>query len=116
MKSFKPTYMPPGKTVQQVREEIVHALKAAAPSYGVFDAAMLGRFVGGNAQSPAARAVAPLNNIPNISERAVPQFLLRGTVDPLIPEAAVQAYADALKAAGQRAETCLKSGRASRAT
>jgi acetyl esterase/lipase len=101
---FKPTYMPPGKTVQQVREEIVHALKAAAPSYGVFDAAMLGRFVGGNAQSPAARAVAPLNNIPNISERAVPQFLLRGTVDPLIPEAAVQAYADALKAAGQRAE------------
>ncbi len=34
----------------------------------------------------------------------MPQFLLRGTVDPLIQNSAVQSYADALMAAGQTVE------------
>ena len=105
---FKPTYLPPGKTTDQVRTEIVQAIKAAAPSYGVFSSAALGRSAGRggtNSQSLAAiKAIAPQDNIPNIKNRAVPQFLLRGTVDPLIRNGDVQSYADALKAAGQRVE------------
>ena len=39
-----------------------------------------------------------------MKERAAPQFLTRGTADPVIQDAGVRAYADALKAAGQRVE------------
>jgi acetyl esterase/lipase len=99
---FKPTYLPKGKSIEQVRKEVVSALKAAAPSYGVFSEQALGRNAG--SQGEALKAVAPQSSIPNVKDRAVPQFLLRGTVDTLIQDAAVQSYADALKAAGQRAE------------
>jgi acetyl esterase len=99
---FKPTYLPKGKSTDQARKEVVSALKAAAPSYGVFSEQALARNAG--SQGEALKAIAPQSNIPNIKERAVPQFLLRGTVDTLIQDAAVQSYADALKAAGQRAE------------
>lgn len=102
---FKPTYMPQGKSVDQVRKEITQAIKVAAPSYGVFAGAMLGGGRRGGDQPEAAlKAVSPMDHIPNIKERAVPQFLLRGTADPLIQHSAVQAYADALKAAGQTVE------------
>ena len=33
---FMPTYIPKGKTVTQVRDELTNAIKAVAPSYGVF--------------------------------------------------------------------------------
>ena len=102
---FKPTYMPPGKSADQVRKEITQAIKVAAPSYGVFSGAMLGGAQRGVEQPEAAlKAVAPMDHIPNIKERAVPQLLLRGTVDPVIQNSAVQAYADALKVAGQTVE------------
>ena len=105
---FMPSYVPVGKTVAQVRSEIVHALKAAAPSYGVFSSADLAawsRRGGTGGQSEAAiKAIAPQDNIPDIKDRAVPQFFLRGTVDPLIRNRTVQAYADALMAAGQTVE------------
>jgi acetyl esterase/lipase len=103
---FKPSYMPPSKTIEQVRNEIAHAIKVAAPSYGVFGGRMLqlGKSADGGPSEAAAKAVAPLDNIPNIKERAVPQYLLRGTADFLIQNAAVQTYADALKAAGQTVE------------
>ena len=63
-------------------------------------------------ESPASSALAwtpgvvggTHTNIPNSKERAVPQFLLRGTTDTVIQNAEVQNYTDALKAAGQRAE------------
>jgi acetyl esterase len=105
---FKPTYMPAGKTAAQVRAEILQAIKVAAPSYGVFSSSALGgwsRRGGDTGQSEAAiKAISPQDNIPNIKDRAVPQFLLRGTVDPLIQNSAVQSYADALMAAGQTVE------------
>ena len=49
-------------------------------------------------------AIAPLSNIPNASDRAVPQYFLRGTLDPLIKDDAVKTYVDALVKAGQRVE------------
>ena len=41
---------------------------------------------------------------PPATERSVPQFLTRGTRDPLIPDAGVKEFADALVKAGQRVE------------
>jgi len=38
------------------------------------------------------------------SERAVSQYFLRGTLDPLIKDDAVKTYVDALVKAGQRVE------------
>jgi dienelactone hydrolase len=37
---FKPTYIPAGKTVANVRQELMSAIQAAAPSYGVFGVQM----------------------------------------------------------------------------
>jgi acetyl esterase/lipase len=102
---FMPSYIPKNKTVEQVRSEMMSAIKAAAPSYGVFAGSLLNNYT----DDPAANdtwkdAIAPLSNIPNASDRAVPQYLLRGTNDPLIKDDAVKAYVDALVKAGQRVE------------
>ena len=102
---FKPTYLPAGKSIDRVREEITQAIKVAAPSYGVFSSTMLMKGTRDTNQPLAAiKACAPLNHIPNVRERAVPQLLLRGKLDLLITDSEVQTYADALKAAGQTVE------------
>jgi acetyl esterase len=100
---YKPTYMPKGKTIEQVRKEITAAIKVAAPSYGVFGGDLLKNFASGLSDA-GLKAVSPMDNISNIKERAVPQLLLRGTADMLITDATVQSYTDALKAAGQTVE------------
>jgi acetyl esterase len=102
---FMPTYMPKGKTIERVRAEISSAIKAAAPSYGVFNATQLSSY----SDNPAADAtwkdaVAPLSHIPKASERSVPQYLIRGTRDPLISNAAVTEFVDALVKQGHRVE------------
>jgi len=79
------------------------AIKAAAPSYGVFAAQIMARVLRGEPEV-VVKAVSPQGHIPNGRERAVPQYLLRGTEDPLVGQADVQAFADALKAAGQTME------------
>ncbi|MFC1781065.1 alpha/beta hydrolase fold domain-containing protein [Planctomycetota bacterium] len=106
---YKPTYMPQGKSVEQVREELKAAIQVAAPSYGVFSSNMLTRFAGDGSEE-SIKAIAPIDNIPNIEERQVPQFLSRGTNDGLITDEAVKSYADALEAAGQRIEYVLVEG------
>lgn len=102
---FLPSYMPKGKTVDQVRNEMMVAIKAAAPSYGVFDANRLNTY----SEDPKADAswkegVAPLSNIPQADIRAIPQYFTRGTRDQLIKDEDVKEYVDALVKAGQRAE------------
>jgi acetyl esterase/lipase len=102
---FMPSYLPKNKTVEQVRTEMMTAIKAAAPSYGVFSATQLNPY----SDDPAADAswkdaIAPLSHIPKASERSVPQFLTRGTSDRLISNAAVTEFVDALVKAGQRVE------------
>jgi len=102
---FMPSYLPKGKTAEQVRDDMLKAIKAAAPSYGVFSAAQLSPYSDEHANDPAWKdAVAPLNHIPNATERSVPQFLTRGTRDPLISDSAVKEFVDALVKAGQRVE------------
>jgi len=102
---FKPTYLPKGKTAEQVRDEMLKAIKAAAPSYGVFGGQLLNPYSDEHANDPAWKdAIAPLAHIPQATERSVPQFLTRGTRDQLIQDAAVKEFTDALVKAGQRVE------------
>ena len=106
---FKPSYVPAGKTLAEVRGELLGAIKAAAPSYGVFGSAILSGIL--RSQSPAeVKAVAPQEHIPNVKDRAVPQFMVRGTEDRLVTHPGVQAFADALKAAGQTVDYVLVEG------
>ena len=100
MFEFKPTYLPEGKSAEEVRKEMLTAIKAAAPSYGVFAAESLSGFQLGMSQA-AAEATAPQGHIPETSNREVPQYLLRGTRDFLIRDEAVAAFANALKEKGQ---------------
>jgi acetyl esterase len=100
---YKPTYMPEGKSIELVRKELTAAIKAAAPSYGVFGGDLLKTFAADYSDADL-KAVSPINHIPNIKERAVPQLLLRGTEDLLITDHVVKSYADALQAAGQMVE------------
>ena len=102
---FMPTYLPKGTTVKQVRHEMMRAIKAAAPSYGVFGGSLLNTFSDEHADDPAWKnAIAPLNHIPLAAERSVPQFLTRGTRDQLIRDEMVKEFTDALVKAGQRVE------------
>jgi acetyl esterase/lipase len=100
---FKPSYVPAGKTAANVRKDLMSAIKAAAPSYGVFGGQVMAGVLRGQSDA-VIKAVSPQEHIPNASQRAVPQLLLRGTVDSLIRDPDVQAFADALKAAGQTVE------------
>lgn len=102
---FMPSYIPKNKTVDQVRTEMMAAIKAAAPSYGVFSSARLNHYSEDpNAGDSWKEAIAPLSNIPNAEERAVPHYLTRGTKDGLIGDEDVTVYMDALVEAGQRVE------------
>ncbi len=102
---FLPSYVPDNMTVEQLRTEMMTAIKAAAPSYGVFGGPLLNHY----SDDPAAdstwkNAVSPLRNIPDAAEREVPQYLTRGSNDPLIKDEAVKEYMDALTKSGQRVQ------------
>jgi acetyl esterase/lipase len=102
---FMPSYIPENKTVDQLRTEMMAAIKAAAPSYGVFGSDLLNHY----SEDPKANdswkeAIAPLSNIPNAEERKIPHYLTRGTKDGLITDEAVKRYVDALVEAGQRVQ------------
>lgn len=100
---FKPTYLPKGKTLIQVRTDLAKAIKAVSPTYGVFSAGLLSGPM--KDKSDAYRkAIAPIESIPNAKERYVPQLLFRGTEDPIISDQEVRGYEQALIKAGQRAE------------
>jgi acetyl esterase/lipase len=58
----------------------------------------------GKTDGDATNNTTPLSHIPKASERSVPQYLTRGTKDPLISNAAVTEFVDALVQAGQRVE------------
>lgn len=102
---FMPSYLPAGRTAEQVRAQLSSAIRAAAPSYGVFSAAQLNPYSAEHASDQAWKdAIAPLSHIPPAAERSVPQFLTRGTRDPLISDASTTEFVDALVKAGQRVE------------
>lgn len=97
---FQPTYLPAGKTAEQIREELLSSIQAAAPSYGVFAVEALRGFQRGMSED-AASATAPQSNVPDATKRSVPQYLTRGTRDNLISDDAVSSYSKAMQAKGQ---------------
>jgi acetyl esterase len=102
---FKPSYMPKNKTIEQVRTELMTSIKAAAPSYGVFSGKLLNLYMDSPDANPTWKeGIAPVNNIPEAKDRSVPQYLTRGTEDPLIKDPDVKEYVDALVKKGQRVE------------
>jgi acetyl esterase len=101
--NYMPTYIPKGKSVEQVKNEITNAIKAVAPSYGPSDAGDFKQFLE-QTDNGYWDAISPIKHVPNISERALPHFIVRGTEDPLIKHKMVQDYVDVLKSAGQTVE------------
>jgi acetyl esterase/lipase len=97
---YLPTYLPKGKSVGQVKNEITQAIKAVAPSYGPAEASAFKTLL---AQTDKGywEAISPIHHVPNARERAIPHFIVRGTEDPIVPHQMVQPYVDVLKAAGQ---------------
>jgi acetyl esterase/lipase len=107
-KGFVPTYIPKGMWMCRVRNWL-KGIKAAAPSYGVFDAQSLGRFVQGLSEEEA-KAVVPMENVPDVRKRAVPQFLTLGTLDRTVGREPMEEYVQLLKDKGQRVEYHLIDG------
>lgn len=70
---FMPTYLPEGKSANEVRDEMLQAIKAAAPE----------------------------SHVPDSKVRAVPHYLTRGSNDSLIRSEAVASYVEALNEKNQ---------------
>lgn len=107
-KGFVPTYMPKGMWMCRARHWL-KSIKAAAPSYGVFDEKSLANFMKGLSAEEITAAV-PMDNVPQVSKRAVPQFLTLGTLDRTVGREPMEQYVELLKAKGQRVEYHLIEG------
>jgi acetyl esterase len=103
---FMPSYLPKNKSVSELRTEMMQAIKATAPSYGVFGDKKLSSPLTAKSfkNELQIKAIAPIDNIPDAKDRAVSVLLLRGTKDLLIRDEEVKSYADALVKAGQWVE------------
>lgn len=123
---FNPSWLPEGKTAEDIAAEDGLAVQAAVISYGAFDiyGNALGGFespqnffwqIGGaeargvmgkeyNVEDDADRykAVSPVYNIPDASEyKLPPQFHHVGSIDQTTPEASIRNYVSKMKDAGQ---------------
>ncbi|MDR9365793.1 MAG: alpha/beta hydrolase fold domain-containing protein [Balneolaceae bacterium] len=104
---YSPTYIPEGKTADDLRTELTSSIKGVAPTYGVFafeGANMLQMLGMTEADDAKVAAISPIHNIPDASEVSMPHYLIRGTQDPLISDENVTAYMNALVEKGQRVE------------
>ncbi|WP_346838366.1 alpha/beta hydrolase [Microbulbifer sp. SAOS-129_SWC] len=125
-RGFKPTYLPAGKTAEQVAAEDGLAVQAAVLSYGAFDLyseaqhgfespdnifwklggvsarGLFGDGITAQANPDYYRAVSPLYLIPARSDDQLPPTLaFVGSEDKTIPPAAVKQFVDKMRAAGQ---------------
>lgn len=105
---YLPTYMPKGMSAKKAKKSLL-AIKAAAPSYGVFDRGSLKRFAAG-LDEEGQKAIAPNDNIPSVKDRAIPQYLVLGTLDRTVGREPMEKYVENLKAAGQTAELVIIEG------
>lgn len=105
---YLPTYMPEGMKAKKAKKSLM-AIKAAAPSYGVFDRANLVRFAS-DLDEAGQMAIAPDDNIPSVKSRAIPQYLVLGTLDRTVKREPIEKYVENLQAAGQTAELVIIEG------
>ena len=126
--NFQPSYLPVGKTAEEVAAQGGLRVQAAILSYGAFDvfqaavdgfeslrnpfwlfSGSLPRGVFGNDRNVTEHpelylALSPVHNIPHAGERLLPpQLLTVGTDDPLVTPASVKAYLQKLTSAGHPA-------------
>lgn len=126
---FKPSYLPAGKTAEQVAQEDGLKVQAAVVSYGAFDlyeaakggfespSNMFWKFANGEARglfgdkinvndnADYYKAVSPIYFVPKANEYPLPpQFVHVGSLDTITPPAAAQHYVDLLKAGKQPVE------------
>ncbi len=126
---FKPSYLPAGKTAEQVAREDGLKVQAAVVSYGAFDlyttaqggfetaGNMFWKFANAEARGIFGnninvkdnpdyyKAVSPIYFVPNASEyKLPPQFVHVGSLDKTTPPASAQHYVDLLKAGKQPVE------------
>jgi acetyl esterase/lipase len=97
---YKPTYIPKGKTTEQVKNEITSAIKAVAPSYGPSSAYDFKQFVVQDNEY-YLNAISPEVHVPNVRERRLPHYIVRGTEDPIISDEMVSNYVGILKSTEQ---------------
>lgn len=124
---FKPSYLPAGKTAEQVAQEDGLKVQAAIISYAAFDLyervvetgfetasnsfwkfanaeprGLFGKGINPNDNSDYYRAASPILFIPKASEyRLPPQFVHVGSLDTATPATTAQHYVDLLKAGKQ---------------
>jgi acetyl esterase/lipase len=133
---FKPSYLPAGKTAEQVAAEQGMAVQAAIPSYGAFDmvASAKGGFekeanffwqMGGakarglfgseynvNDNQAMYEAVSPVYLVPDASEKQLPpQYFHVGSKDQTTTPESVKAYVDKVASLGHPTEFWLYEGR-----
>lgn len=134
---FNPTYLPKGKTVEDIVKEDMLKVQAAIISYGAFDIYatcnegkyeskenMFWMFAGQQARGlfgseytveknpELYKAVSPIYNIPNASKYKLPPMLYTvGSEDNLVTPESVKGYIEKLEAAGQSAELWVNEGR-----
>jgi len=126
---FQPSYLPAGKTAEQVAQDRGLEVQAAILSYGAFDlyqgategfesllnpfwlvSGSIARGLFGNDHNvmdhpEMYRALSPFHNVPPSTERLLPpQLLTVGTDDPVVSPASVEAYLEKLRSAGHPAE------------
>jgi Esterase/lipase len=105
---YRPTYIPAGWSMKKVRRSL-KAIKAAAPSYGVFDLKTLARFGEGFAPMGLV-AITPDCNIPFAKSRKAPQFFVLGTQDRTVGREPMEEYVKHLQDVGQKAELVIVDG------
>lgn len=126
---FKPSYLPAGKTAEQVAQEDGLKVQAAVVSYGAFDLyktaqgdfetpknmfwkfanaearGMFGNKITTKNNADYYKAVSPIYWVPASSEyKLPPQFVHVGSLDKTTPPEAAQAYVDLLTAGKQPVE------------
>lgn len=126
---FKPSYLPAGKTAEQVAQEDGLKVQAAVVSYGAFDLyktaqgdfetpknlfwkfanaearGLFGKDINTRSNPDYYQAVSPIYFVPTSSEyKLPPQFVHVGSLDKTTPPSAAQHYVDLLKAGKQPVE------------
>lgn len=120
---FKPSYLPAGKTAEQVAKEDGLKVQAAVVSYGAFDLykaaqgsfetpenifwkfanaearGLFGNKINTKDNADYYKAVSPIYFVPTAAEYPLPpQFVHVGSLDKTTPPEAAQGYVDLLKA------------------
>lgn len=133
---FHPTYLPKGKTSEQIAQADGLKVQAAVISYGAFDMyanasngfekpsnifwalaksearGVFGKTINVTDNADYYKAVSPIYNIPAAtSYKLPPQFIHVGSTDNTTPPASVKLYVEALQKAGQTVEFKLYEGK-----